>query len=103
MKVVEGVQQLLGWCKERKRAYQLAFRSPAGAEVLVDLARFCRANESTFHEDARIHALAEGRREVWLRIQEWLDLTPEELTAIKSGNRIQLLKPGQATENDDNA
>lgn len=101
MKVIEGLQQLLGWCRERKRSYQLAFRSPAGAEVLEDLAKFCRAFEPTFHEDARLHALLEGRREVWLRIQEWLDLTPEELTAIKSGNRVQLLHPeGHATEND---
>jgi len=40
----------------------------SGERVLADLARFCRANESTFHADPRTHALLEGRREVWLRI-----------------------------------
>lgn len=48
-------------------------------EVLEDLAKFCRANESTFHVDPRAHAMLEGRREVWLRIQHHLNLSEEEL------------------------
>jgi hypothetical protein len=47
--------------------------------VLKDLAEFCRANSSTFQEDARVHAVLEGRREVWLRIQKYLKLSPDEL------------------------
>ena len=47
--------------------------------VMGDLGEFCRADVSTFHPDARAHALQEGRREVYLRIKEYLDLTPEEL------------------------
>lgn len=99
MRITEGVDQLIAWLRQRKRAYQLVFRSPAGAEVLEDLARFCRASETCFDPDPRIHAALEGRREVWLRIQEYLNLTPEQLAAIKSGNRIQLLQ-GQAKEDD---
>jgi hypothetical protein len=50
--------------------------------VLKDLAKFCRAHESTFHKDPRAHAVMEGRREVWLRIQNQLNLTDEELWAL---------------------
>lgn len=65
----------------RQRSYHLVFphRSEAAKAVLDDLARFCRAEETTFHADARIHAVLEGRREVWLRIQEHLRLSSEEL------------------------
>ena len=69
----------------RRYQYQLCFRSPPGEEVLKDLARFCRAHKSTFHEDARLHAMAEGRREVWLRIQNHLKLSPDDLWALYSG------------------
>ena len=48
-------------------------------EVLEDLKRFCRAESSCFHEDPRMHAVLEGRREVWLRIQDHLNLTSEQL------------------------
>lgn len=55
--------------------------APLVEVVMKDLAHFCRANESTFHADARIHAVAEGRREVWLRIQKYLNCSVEELLA----------------------
>lgn len=47
--------------------------------VLKDLAKFCRAHTTTYHPDARIHAVLEGRREVWLKIQEQLQMTEEEI------------------------
>lgn len=71
--------------RRRKQVYQLAFTSPAGQNVLIDLARFCRANESCFHEDPRKHAVLEGRREVFLRIQNHLGLSSEQLMAIYDG------------------
>lgn len=66
---------------DRKRAYNFTFDKGdrANRAVLEDLARFCRANKSTFSEDPRAHAVLEGRREVWLRIQNHLRLTPDEL------------------------
>lgn len=70
---------------ERRHAYQMTFRGPLGEVVLKDLARFCRAHESTFQTDPRAHALAEGRREVWLRLQNHLKLSPDELWALYSG------------------
>ncbi len=51
-------------------------------DVLDDLARFCRSQESTFHPDGRVHAVLEGRREVWLRIQAHLNLDPESLAKM---------------------
>lgn len=65
----------------RQQAYQQTF--PPGNRfsdaVLKDLARFCRAHTSTFHADPRAHAVLEGRREVFLRIEKFLKLTPEEI------------------------
>lgn len=61
--------------------YRLTFGAPTAESVLADLARFCRANESTFHPDPRIHAVLEGRREVWLRLRDHLDLDNDTLSA----------------------
>jgi hypothetical protein len=65
----------------RKRAYQMVFSSENQYTkvVLADLAKFCRAESSTFNADPRIHAALEGRREVFLRITQHLHLTPDEL------------------------
>lgn len=54
-------------------AYRKTFTGKYGQIVAEDLARFCRDKESTFHPDARVHALGEGRREVWLRIEKFSD------------------------------
>ena len=53
--------------------------SPHTETVLKDLAKFCRAHKTTFLPDARASAVLEGRREVWLRIVDNLNLTPDEL------------------------
>ena len=51
--------------------------------VLKDLQVFCRAMETTFVADnARLSDVLEGRRQVWLRIQNFLELTSEQLMAI---------------------
>ena len=63
----------------RRTAYIKTFLNPFGEEVLLDLAKFCRAHETTFHVDPRVHAVAEGRREVWLRIAKHLQLTDDQL------------------------
>lgn len=78
MDIFDDAKALL---QQRQRAYQLTF-NPEGREqkqVLEDLAQFCRANETAFHPDPRMHAVLEGRREVWLRIQKYLNLSPEQL------------------------
>lgn len=66
----------------RRTAYVKTFTGPFADEVLKDLAVFCRAHSSTFHADPRMHAVAEGRREVWLRIQNHLQLSDDELLRL---------------------
>lgn len=76
--------------RERKKAYQLALMSPAGQEVLDDLAKFCRANETCVVPDnPTLTAVLEGRREVWLRIMQHLNLTPTQLYELYSGRTMQ--------------
>jgi hypothetical protein len=72
--------EALKFFSERKTAYQIAFGSAAGEAVLADLNPFCRARETcvVLGDRDRTYVL-EGRREVWLRIREHLDLTPEQL------------------------
>jgi hypothetical protein len=72
----------LNFLRQRQRAYQLAFSQPAGQAVLRDLAKFCRAQETCFHADPRVHAALEGRREVFLRIAKHMNLTPEQLYTL---------------------
>lgn len=48
-----------------------------GRKVLADLRKFCRGDQSTFHTDPRVHALLEGRREVFLRILAMLNMPSE--------------------------
>lgn len=68
----------------RKIAYSRVFdvNNVFTDEVLRDLAKFCRAHESTFHTEPRVSAMMEGRREVWLRIQENLKLSLDEIYTL---------------------
>ena len=76
-------EQALQIITDRKRAYQVAFGSPAGEAVLADLAPFCRSRETCVVPGDRDRTwVLEGRREVWLRIRDHLDLTPEQLVEI---------------------
>lgn len=78
----EKMRTVLSFLQQRKRAYQQTFGSPVGKEVLVDLSKFCRANETCFHSNHDIAMMLEGRREVWLRIQNHLGLPAEQLVEL---------------------
>lgn len=69
----------------RQRGYITLFTGEFGKEILADLTAFCRGKESTFHPDQRVHAVLEGRREVYLRIMDHLELTAEDFLR-KYGN-----------------
>ncbi len=79
----EAAQQIVA---NRKLAFSQTFNleSQSVIAVLEDLAAFCRAHETAFNPDPRIHAALEGRREVWLRIQNHLHLTSEQLWLLKA-------------------
>lgn len=72
----------------RQMMYQSTFNSPAGQEVLKDMEGFCRAHQSTFHENIQVSATLDGRREYYLRVRDHLELSSEELcekyTGVKS-------------------
>lgn len=70
-----------------RRAYLLALRSPVAVEhILPDLAEFCGANDPAPKADNLfMQGRAAGRRDVWLRIQNFLHLNDEELMALYAG------------------
>jgi hypothetical protein len=84
-RLVTSKSEAKQYLKDRQRAYQKLFGGKAKdvLAVLKDLKRFCRGDVSCYHPDAREHAMLEGRREVWLRIREHLDLTFDELLELK--------------------
>jgi hypothetical protein len=78
--IFDKVKDLL---RSRKLAYSRTFGEGVDVQiVLQDLAKFCHADKTAFHPDPRVHAVLEGRREVWLRIQKYLNLTPDQLWEI---------------------
>ena len=78
----------------RRRAYRMLFLDNAGnptptAEiVLADLKRFCRAQSSTVmvspvSKQIDPLAMAEGRREVWNRLQHYLHISDREIIELQ--------------------
>lgn len=64
--------------------------TPAAEIALLDLAHFCRLDRSTAvispvtkSIDPLAMAMAEGRREVGLRIVQMLGITPQQLANLK--------------------
>lgn len=67
-----------------------AFRAPSkhGAALLAELRAFCRADATCVivgkdgHIDTHATMVAEGRREVWTRLQELLELDDQAVREI---------------------
>ena len=74
--------------KQALLAPDLQTPNPAGAVILADLRAFCRGSAScvVVGKDGRIDthatAVAEGRREVWLRLIEHLHLDDQTVHAL---------------------
>ncbi|MCK5133506.1 MAG: hypothetical protein KAR40_15305 [Candidatus Sabulitectum sp.] len=62
--------------------------------IRVFLARFCRADTSTFDKDARVHALLEGRREVYQLVYDLVGMREDDIVRKYEGR----MYPGQLTE-----
>jgi hypothetical protein len=76
---------ILEFFHRRRVNFRLTFGSPAGRQVLAELMEFCCVNTTTStSNDPFEMAKKEGRRQVWLRLQRALNLTPEEQLAIMS-------------------
>ncbi len=78
----EVVERARDFLRGRKASYCRTFNleNRDNEAVLVDLAKFCRAHESTA-DSVRL----DGRREVWLRIQQHLNLDSETLWKLYGG------------------
>ncbi len=79
--VVGGPAALRRWC------YRTVFtdagaRRIAADHVLADLREFCFARASTFDKDPLIAARRQGRRDVWLRISNYLNLDEAEVQKL---------------------
>lgn len=91
-----------GW-RPHSQAFRAVFigddgkPSPAAAIVLGRLAKFCHANRTTLkvsftrqQTDPLATAAAEGRREVWMLLQQYLSLDEADvLRAISAHERAQ--------------
>ena len=90
-----NVTQQLRRIMSRRNAWREVFRSEdgelkkSGIEVLADLQRFCHDNRPTVKVskatgmvDPIAMAIAEGRREVFLRIKEHLKLDDRDLQRL---------------------
>lgn len=69
----------------RQEAYARVFKGaamPGDAEIVMsDLMRFCRGDQSAYHDNERVHVLLTGRQEVYLRIKDHTTLPLEQLVA----------------------
>lgn len=76
-------KEALAFFDIKKAAYLAIFNTPHGKIVLDDLMPFCRARETCVIPGNRDKTFVlEGRREVYLRIQDFRERTPEELVAL---------------------
>ena len=75
------------WLRTRAMR-QAAFNAPGGGlsrdgeAVLADLREFCFAQKTTFHADAVETAKREGRRQVWLRLTQFLTLDEKQVQQL---------------------
>lgn len=93
MATKDAIRKTFEFIRGTKRDYQVTFgKSPAAQRVLEDLARFCRANETVFHENPRLTDVLIGRNEVWKRVQDFLNLTSEDLYRLRTGQPLDLQK-----------
>ncbi len=91
MDFAEGYGRTMDFLRGRKRDYQLATQQPAVQRMLMDLAIYCRANETCVVPGDRDRTnVLEGRREVWLRIQQHLHLSSEELYFLYGGKQLPM-------------
>lgn len=84
----EQIARATSILRERKTAYSRVFRDGNASlddikVVVEDLSRFCRKTRSTFHPNVQMAARLDGRREVILRVFEYLDLSTDELVQLK--------------------
>ena len=85
----------------RQSAYKRTFGGPSSSHVLEDLADFCHFQTAGFHPDRRMTDVLIGRREVFLRIIQNLELSPDEMFELATGQpklRLKAVRRAQKEE-----
>lgn len=74
------LEKIIDFLRSRRQAYSNVFKPQDEfvKTVLKDLAKFCRADSSCWHEDPRKNDVLTGRREVWIRIMEHTRLNQDD-------------------------
>jgi hypothetical protein len=67
-------QQQRDQVMKRASSFKAVFKSPGAEDVLADLEHFCFAKRTTLDAHESNMAACEGRRQVWLHIQQLLNL-----------------------------
>jgi hypothetical protein len=92
MSLLHRIRNTFDFLRDRKRAYQLVFRSPSGAIVLRDMAAFCRATSPPWGTSPEDTARYVGRNEVWHRIMQHLNLSEDELFQLYTENKYPVVR-----------
>jgi len=74
---------------KKRRAYQAIFDGPHGKEVLKDLAEFCGMHRDCFSPCPYTMAHNTGVRKAFLRIQNMLNVTDQQIWEMFEYERIQ--------------
>jgi hypothetical protein len=70
-------------------SYRSCFTAPGAGDVLQDLAEFCCASQSCVAPNNHYQTLVfEGRREAFLRIQNFMNLTAAQLARLRFGPQM---------------
>ncbi len=73
--------------KQLTMDYVTVFGSPQGVRVEDDLRIRCGANKASFDVDPYVTAFNEGRRYVWLQIQDRKNMTDEKILRLVKAER----------------
>lgn len=79
MRKFSSTDEAIDHLRQQCANFRQTFDAPTGREVRNWMKDFCRADKSCFHENPYAMAAMEGRRDVWVAINQRLTLEPHEL------------------------
>lgn len=77
-----GREAVRRWCYRTVLTVDGTTRRIAADHVLADLRDFCFARTTAFDQDPIIMARREGRRDVWLRVSNYLNLDEAQVQTL---------------------
>jgi hypothetical protein len=83
MRLFRSISGAVAHLNRRRQLFRAAFASKEGRPVLLDLARFCGAFDTSYSpSDSHETAFREGMRNVWLYIVRQLEMTDAEVIEL---------------------